>query len=534
MTESIIQPDADDATVLAQVVDYYHLVLKEKTVAQDYFRKRGIPGSEAIDRFRIGYCDRSLLGNIPRSKDQTGKIIRQRLIRLGLVRASTGHEQFIHFLVFPHSGSGRQWPHRGHLWPTHLRQFPHARPQPQASGRGADGRLESRSIRCGRGPDRLPVAIRCLELLDAWLSQCHLHVQNSGAVRTPASGSAASRSTNLDALPQGRTGIIGSGPRCWLLPLPNGVDANAHACQSSDPAQALGTLIEKAEKMDRSMGPEKSGDASRQPEEAKLESTATDEPAAPKPAKAAKPKRPNDEESTATGVASGPFSVEADDQKLLAQVVDYYHRTLKGSQEALDYLRQRGITTGQAIDQFRIGYADRTLGLTLPSNKAGRDLRDRLTKLGLFRATSGHEHFNGCVVFPVTSADGTQQIVDLYGRKTLGTKLNKYCQLDLNLPGRTEGDLERGGIRGQRRNHPLPVALRCPHLLEPRLPQRHLHVRTGWLDRGPSGRVQGVQYPPGADIERRSDTQTSRGGSRLLPAQVPERHERQRLRLASE
>ena len=35
---------------------------------------------------------------------------------------------------------------------------------------------------------------------------------------------------------------------------------------------------------------------------------------------------------------------EFDDQKLLAQVVDYYHRTLKGSQEAIDFLRQRGLT----------------------------------------------------------------------------------------------------------------------------------------------------------------------------------------------
>ena len=58
---------------------------------------------------------------------------------------------------------------------------------------------------------------------------------------------------------------------------------------------------------------------------------------------------------------------QADDQKLLAQVVDFYHRTLKETTEALDYLHSRGITTGEAIDHFHIGYSNRTLGLTLPS-----------------------------------------------------------------------------------------------------------------------------------------------------------------------
>lgn len=117
---------------------------------------------------------------------------------------------------------------------------------------------------------------------------------------------------------------------------------------------------------------------------------------------------------------------KADDQQLLAQVVDYYHHTLKNSQEAIAYLASRGITNGQAIDQFRIGYADRTLGLKLPGKevKAGREIRGRLEKLGLFRA-SGHEHFTGSVVFPVTAPDGTRQILDLYGRKILGAKLRK-------------------------------------------------------------------------------------------------------------
>ena len=78
-----------------------------------------------------------------------------------------------------------------------------------------------------------------------------------------------------------------------------------------------------------------------------------------------------------------------DDQKLLAQVVGFYQQTLKDTPDALDYLRRRGISNAQAIDHFRIGYADRSLGKLLPSkdSKAGREIRSRLESIGLFRQT---------------------------------------------------------------------------------------------------------------------------------------------------
>ncbi|MBI2808729.1 MAG: DNA primase [Planctomycetes bacterium] len=131
---------------------------------------------------------------------------------------------------------------------------------------------------------------------------------------------------------------------------------------------------------------------------------------------------------------------DADDQQLLAQIVDYYHHSLKASEEALEYLRNRGISNAQVIDQFRIGFADRTLGLKLPSKqvKAGKAIRGRLEKLGLFRE-SGHEHFTGSVVFPITAADGTRQIVDMYGRKILGTKLRKGTPIHTYLASERHG-----------------------------------------------------------------------------------------------
>lgn len=130
----------------------------------------------------------------------------------------------------------------------------------------------------------------------------------------------------------------------------------------------------------------------------------------------------------------------ADDQKLLAQVIDYYHAGLKKTTEALDYLRKKGITNPEALSRFHLGYSDRSLGTKLPSHhvKAGRVIRERLQQVGLYRA-SGHEHFAGCIVFPVLAGDGTGQIVDLYGRKLLGTKLTKRCPLDVYLHDERHG-----------------------------------------------------------------------------------------------
>ena len=96
-----------------------------------------------------------------------------------------------------------------------------------------------------------------------------------------------------------------------------------------------------------------------------------------------------------------PVSLDADDQAVLRQVVGFYHETLKSSPEALDYLKARGIAHPEAIERFKLGYANRTLGYSLPIKpiKAGAEIRGRLTKIGLYRE-SGHEHFTGSLVIP--------------------------------------------------------------------------------------------------------------------------------------
>jgi DNA primase catalytic core len=132
-----------------------------------------------------------------------------------------------------------------------------------------------------------------------------------------------------------------------------------------------------------------------------------------------------------------PVAPDADDQALLNQVIGYYHETLKSSPEALRYLESRGIRDMEAVDRFRLGFANRTLGLRLPNNQrvAGAEFRTRLQQLGLLRE-SGHEHFNGSLVVPVLDEQGN--VTEVYGRK-ITEGLRPGTPLHLYLPGPHRG-----------------------------------------------------------------------------------------------
>ncbi len=135
-----------------------------------------------------------------------------------------------------------------------------------------------------------------------------------------------------------------------------------------------------------------------------------------------------------------PVAFDADDHALLNQVVDYYHDTLKQSPEALEYLKSRGIASQEVIDHFKLGYADRTLGLRLPQKNrvAGAEIRTRLQKIGIYRQ-SGHEHFNGSLIIPILDEQGN--VVEVYGRKIRddlrkGTAKHLYLREECRAGGR--------------------------------------------------------------------------------------------------
>ncbi|MBW3670183.1 MAG: toprim domain-containing protein [Acidobacteria bacterium] len=141
------------------------------------------------------------------------------------------------------------------------------------------------------------------------------------------------------------------------------------------------------------------------------------------------------------GAKLPPLPLEGkSDAETLRVVADYYHERLShpASPGGLEYLERRGVRSDEAIERFRIGFGDRTLGLRVPGKeyKAGREIRDRLQAIGLLRASTGREHFNGCLVFPITNPTG--EVVEVYGRKIADDQRHRHGK-HLYLPGPHRG-----------------------------------------------------------------------------------------------
>jgi hypothetical protein len=96
----LLERDAEDDLLLRRVVDYYHETLKESPEALGYLEGRGLKSAEMIERFKLGFANRTLGYRLPAKTRQEGAEIRERLQKLGILRES-GHE---------HGGGSRRSP----------------------------------------------------------------------------------------------------------------------------------------------------------------------------------------------------------------------------------------------------------------------------------------------------------------------------------------------------------------------------------------------------------------------------------------
>ncbi|MEO8381808.1 MAG: CHC2 zinc finger domain-containing protein [Acidobacteriota bacterium] len=135
-----------------------------------------------------------------------------------------------------------------------------------------------------------------------------------------------------------------------------------------------------------------------------------------------------------------PVSPAMNDRALLAAVVGYYQARLNTTDapEAVRYLERRGVWNEEAIRHFSIGFSDRSIGGLLPNPdlKPGKEIRVRLAEVGIYRADTGREHFNGCVVFPVVGREG--EVLEIYGRK-IRDDMRHRVGSHLYLPGSHRG-----------------------------------------------------------------------------------------------
>jgi DNA primase catalytic core len=98
--EPIATPSTEDDVLMRRVVAYYHATLKQSPDALGYLERRGLKSAELIERFQLGFADRSLSYRLPPKQRQDGVELRGRLQALGILRES-GHEHMRGSLVVP-------------------------------------------------------------------------------------------------------------------------------------------------------------------------------------------------------------------------------------------------------------------------------------------------------------------------------------------------------------------------------------------------------------------------------------------------
>jgi DNA primase catalytic core len=128
------------------------------------------------------------------------------------------------------------------------------------------------------------------------------------------------------------------------------------------------------------------------------------------------------------------INLNADDQTLLNETVAYYCDHIG---EARAYLASRGLDDEEMINHFHLGFSNRTLGYYLPHKrlKAGKEIRARLTEIGLLRE-SGFENFAGSLIIPIFDEAGN--VTEIYGRKVT-SGLRKGTPLHIYLKGPHRG-----------------------------------------------------------------------------------------------
>ena len=95
-----IAPELSDDELLSLYVAHCHRLLKETPEALEYLASRGLAGGELVERFRLGFAERSLTDLLPSRNTQAGAALRKRLTELGILK-KTGYQHLAGCLVVP-------------------------------------------------------------------------------------------------------------------------------------------------------------------------------------------------------------------------------------------------------------------------------------------------------------------------------------------------------------------------------------------------------------------------------------------------
>ena len=285
----LVDSDADDQALLRQVVDYYHATLKESPEALAYLQSRGLDDGEMIDRFRLGFANRTLGYRLPAKNRAEGAAIRGRLQELGILRKS-GHEHLRGSLVIPLFGEdGRVVQMYGRKITAGLRKGTPSHlylPGPQRGVWNACALEASREV------------ILCESLIDALTFWC-AGLRNV----TTAYGTNGLTDDHWEAFRRHGTErvliafdrdeagdraaeevakkLIAAGIEAFRVHFPKGMDANEYACKVQPAAKSLEVVVRNATWLGKGKAPAietpPATPTAREEEAAKEESSAADD-----------------------------------------------------------------------------------------------------------------------------------------------------------------------------------------------------------------------------------------------------------------
>jgi len=245
----------DDATLISEVMHFYHATLTASPEAIAYLEQRGLNSVALITRFQLGYANRTLAYRLPATSRNAGAEVRGRLEQLGLIRAS-GHEHFrgsITVPIFHAAGTLEQCygrkigPKLRDGTPLHLYCA-----RPHTAVWNAEALATSREI------------ILCESLFDAmtfWVAGFPNVITSYGVSGFTDAHRAALRQAGTErvqiaydadgagdrAAAQVADELLAMGIACERVQVPRGMDANAYACaRGRDAPDALGQLLRGA------------------------------------------------------------------------------------------------------------------------------------------------------------------------------------------------------------------------------------------------------------------------------------------------
>jgi hypothetical protein len=259
-----VTTDADDRELLRQVVDYYHSTLKSSPEALAYLAERGIGSREAVDRFTLGYSNRTLGLRLPAKNRKLGADLRGRLTRIGIYRES-GHEHLSGSLVVPvFGGQGEVVQLYGRKTTPNLRAGTPLHlwlPGPSHGVWNREGIAGAKSVILAKSP------------IDALTFWCAGYRNVAAAIDPDGTGDdllaalkGGGAKTVLLAWRRDADGekaadavaakLLAHGLGCYRVQFPAGMDANDYARASADAPKALGQVLRQAIWLGKGQGPD--------------------------------------------------------------------------------------------------------------------------------------------------------------------------------------------------------------------------------------------------------------------------------------